>query len=174
MLEIGSGTGQHAVYFANALPHVMWQASDRVENLQGIRLWLEEANLANMPSPIELDVAADQWPDRPFDAVFSANTLHIMSWSEVELMFSGLACVMAQDAKLVIYGPFNYGGKFTSHSNAAFDASLRAQAPHMGIRDFERIDALAQSIGLTLVEDAVMPANNHCLVWRTGQRFPAP
>ncbi|MGH8719230.1 MAG: DUF938 domain-containing protein [Burkholderiales bacterium] len=166
VLEIGSGTGQHAVYFAQALPHLIWQATDCAENLHGIRLWLEEADLPSTPPPLELDVTADQWPPQNFDAVFSANTLHIMSWAEVERMFSGLSEVMTDDAKLSIYGPFNYGGNFTSESNAAFDASLKAQAPHMGIRDFEAVDTLAQSIGLKLVEDVAMPANNRCLVWQ--------
>ena len=169
VLEIGSGTGQHAVYFAQALPHLTWQTTDCTENLHGIRLWLEEADLPNTPPPLELDVTVDQWPKKRFDAMFSANTLHIMSWAEVEQMFSRLAGVMAEDAKLAIYGPFNYGGKFTSQSNAAFDASLKADAPYRGIRDFEAVDALAQSIGLDLVEDVAMPANNRCLVW---QRSP--
>lgn len=166
VLEIGSGTGQHAVYFAQALPHLIWQTTDCAENLHGIRLWLEETDLPNTPPPWELDVTADQWPKKRFNAVFSANTLHIMSWAEVERMFSGLSEVMTDDAKLSIYGPFNYGGNFTSESNAAFAASLKAQAPHMGIRDFEAVDTLAQSIGLKLVEDVAMPANNRCLVWQ--------
>jgi cyclopropane fatty-acyl-phospholipid synthase-like methyltransferase len=169
VLEIGSGTGQHAVYFAQALPRLLWQAADCAENLDGIRLWLKEAGLTNTPPPLELDVNADPWPRTRFDAVFSANTLHIMSWAEVKKMFSGLAGVMTEDAKLAMYGPFNYGGKFTSQSNAAFDASLKADAPYRGIRDFEAVDALAQSIGLDLVEDVAMPANNRCLVW---QRSP--
>ncbi|MGH8728928.1 MAG: DUF938 domain-containing protein [Burkholderiales bacterium] len=168
VLEIGSGTGQHAVYFAQALQH-LWQTSDCAENLPGIRLWIEDANVPSTPPPLELDVNADQWPRTRFDAVFSANTLHIMSWAEVERMFSGLAGVMTADAKLTIYGPFNYGGRFTSQSNAAFDASLKAQSPHMGIRNFEAVDALAQNIGLDLVEDAAMPANNRCLVWRRSR-----
>jgi hypothetical protein len=154
------------VYFAQALPHLIWQTTDCAENLDGIRLWLKEADLPNAPLPLELDVTADQWPRTRFDAVFSANTLHIMSWAEVEQMFSGLAQVMTGDAKLAIYGPFNYGGRFTSESNAAFDASLKAQAPHQGIRDFEAVDALAESIGLRLVDDVAMPANNRCLIWQ--------
>lgn len=165
VLEIGSGTGQHAVHFAAALPHLVWQSSDRPEWLPGIRLWLAEASLPNTPPPIELDVRGP-WPGERFDAVFSANTLHIMGWPEVEALFAGLPAVLTDDARLTIYGPFNYGGNFTSPSNAAFDASLKADDPKRGIRDFEAVDALARGIGLTLLEDLAMPANNRCLSWR--------
>lgn len=165
VLEIGSGTGQHAVYFATALPHLIWQASDRAENLAGIQAWLDEAALPNTPSPLELDVSGE-WPAQRFDAVFSANSLHIMSWEAVEHLFAGLSVVMADDFTLVIYGPFNYGGQFTSESNAAFQVWLKERGAHQGIRNFEAVDALAQAIGLELVEDRAMPANNRCLVWR--------
>ena len=166
VLEIGSGTGEHAVFFASALPHLVWQASDVAENLSGIRAWIDDAALPNLPPPVELDVAQSRWPDARFDAVFSANTTHIMSWGEVETMFARLPEVLADDATLVIYGPFNFGGAFTSESNAAFDAQLRAHAPHRGIRDFEKVDALARSAGLALVENRALPANNRCVVWR--------
>jgi len=165
VLEIGSGTGQHAVYFAAALPHLTWQTSDVVENLPGIRMWLDEAHLPNLLAPLLLDVNG-QWPQARYDAVFSANTLHIMSWSEVQTFFSKLDAALTADAVLAIYGPFNYGGHFTSPSNASFDATLKDRAAHMGIRDFEAVDALARSIGLALVEDCAMPANNRTLVWR--------
>ena len=166
VLEIGSGTGQHAVYFAAAMPWLQWQCSDRPEYLPGIEAWRMEAGLANTPAPLLLDVALGPWPARRFDAVFTANSLHIMGWPEVEAFFAGLANVLAEQATLVVYGPFNYGGQFTSDSNRAFDASLRARDAKMGIRDFESIDALACGIGLRLVEDVAMPANNRCLVWR--------
>lgn len=165
VLEIGSGTGQHAVHFAAALPHLVWQTSDRAEWLPGVRLWLAEAGLPNTPPPLELDVRGP-WPSERFDAIFSANTLHIMGWPEVEALFAGLPAVLADDARLTIYGPFNYGGRFTSPSNAAFDAGLRADDPKRGIRDFEAVDALARGIGFELVEDLAMPANNRCLSWR--------
>ena len=165
VLEIGSGTGQHAVYFAQALPHLSWQTSDQAENLSGIRLWLDEAELPNTPPPLILDVAG-AWPAQKFDAVFSANTLHIMSWQEVQTLFARLATVLAQDAIVAIYGPFNYQGQFTSASNATFDASLQARGAHMGIRDFESVNSLANSIGLQLLDDVAMPANNRLLVWR--------
>ncbi len=164
LLEIGSGTGQHAVYFAPALPHLNWQTSDRAENLPGIRAWLDEARLPNTPAPLELDVTGP-WPARRFDVVFTANTLHIMPWSAVAAMFASLTGVMSGNAIFVAYGPFNYGGQFTSESNARFDASLKASAPHQGIRDFDDLDALARRAGMTLAEDVAMPSNNRCLVW---------
>lgn len=166
VLEVGSGTGQHAVHFAQALPLSVWQCSDRAPYLPGIRQWLDEARLPNTPPPLELDVAAGPWPDTVFDAAFSANTLHIMGWEEVEAFFRGLDTALAETAMLVVYGPFNYGGAFTSDSNREFDASLRARDPRMGIRDFEAVDALAQAIGLRPIEDVAMPANNRCLAWR--------
>ena len=165
VLEIGSGTGQHAVFFAAALPHLIWQASDRRENLVGIQMWLTEAALPNTPPPLELDVNG-AWPRQRFDAVFSANSLHIMGWAEVERLFSGLGNVLADDAKLVVYGPFNYSGQFTSESNAKFEVWLKERGAHQGIRDFEAVNALAEAIGLRLGEDRAMPANNRCLVWR--------
>lgn len=167
VLEIGSGTGQHAVHFAAALPHLTWHASDRASNLPGIRMWLDEAALPNTPPPVELDVGG-AWPTRRFDAAFSANTLHIMGWPEVERLFAALPAILERDAKLAIYGPFNRGGAFTSESNAAFDASLRAKSPSQGLRDVEAVDALARRAGLALVEDREMPANNRCLVWRSA------
>ncbi|MES2490044.1 MAG: DUF938 domain-containing protein [Pseudomonadota bacterium] len=165
VLEIGSGTGQHAVHFAATLPQLIWQTSDREENHAGILLWLADAGLPNVQAPLTLDVSG-AWPVQRYDAIYSANTLHIMSWLEVEQMFARLPQVLSDDAKLVIYGPFNYGGRFTSDSNANFDASLRAAVPHRGIRDFEAVDILAQAAGLQLVEDRAMPANNRCLVWQ--------
>lgn len=165
VLEIGSGTGQHAVFFAAALPHLRWQAADRTANLAGIRAWLDEAALPNTPAPIAFDVSA-AWPQQRFDAVFSANILHIMSWSEVGRFFAGLPDILTDDARLVIYGPFNYGGQYTSESNAVFNAWLKSQGAHQGLRDFEAVDALARQAGLVLLEDRAMPSNNRCLVWQ--------
>jgi cyclopropane fatty-acyl-phospholipid synthase-like methyltransferase len=165
VLEIGSGTGQHAVYFAQNMPQLAWQTSDRADYLPGIELCLREATLANTPPALLLDVARGPWPSLRYDAVYSANTLHIMSWSEVEAFFCALPAITEPDAKLAIYGPFNYGG-FTSPSNADFDRSLKSRAPHQGIREFAAVDALAQHAGFELVEDAAMPANNRCLVWQ--------
>lgn len=166
VLEIGSGTGQHAVHFATGLPQLTWQTSDRAENLAGIRSWLAETALPNTPAPLELDVAAGAWPRESFDAVFSANTLHIMAWGQVEALFSALPQVATDNAKLAIYGPFNFDGRFSSDSNAAFDASLRARAPHMGIRDAAAVDALAAHAGFALIHDIAMPANNRLRLWQ--------
>lgn len=165
VLEVGSGTGQHAVHFAAALPRLSWQCSDRAEHLPGIRLWLDEAGLPNTPAPIELDVGG-AWPTDRFDAVFSANTLHIMGWPEVGQFFGGIDAVLDAGGVLAVYGPFNYGGEYTSDSNREFDAWLKARDPRSGIRDFEAVDALARAVGLTLMDDVAMPANNRMLVWR--------
>ena len=166
VLEIGSGSGQHAVHFAAALPQLIWQTSDRAHHLPGIRAWLQDAALPNTPPALTLDVATGPWPTTRFDAIYSANTLHIMAWSEVQALFARLPAISTVDAKLVIYGPFNTGGHYTSDSNAAFDRSLRATAAHMGIRDAEAVDALASHAGFTLLADIAMPANNSCRVWQ--------
>jgi cyclopropane fatty-acyl-phospholipid synthase-like methyltransferase len=172
VLEIGSGTGQHAVFFAVALPHLTWQCSDLGENLVGINAWRDEASLSNLPPPMELD-ANLPWPVLQFDAIFSANTLHIMGWTEVEHLFDRLGRAMTSNAKLIVYGPFNYGSRYTSDSNANFDVWLKERGVHQGIRDFEAVNALANKIGLKLVEDRGMPANNRCLVWsRLAEQDP--
>jgi cyclopropane fatty-acyl-phospholipid synthase-like methyltransferase len=168
VLEIGSGTGQHAAYFASALPHLVWQASDVAENLPGIRQWIEEAGLPNLLEPIALDVERE-FPSVEADAVFSANTCHIMSWPQVESMFSGVGRLLLAGGVFALYGPFNYHGKYTSESNARFDAMLRRHDPASGLRDIDAISALAKRAGLVLEEDNAMPANNRMLIWR-----PAP
>lgn len=158
VLEIGSGTGQHAAYFAPGLPHLKWQPSDVAANLPGIREWGGE--------PIELDVDG-AWPSLDADAVFTANTCHILSWPQVERMFAGVGGM--KGLKLfALYGPFNYGGKPTAESNARFDAMLRGRDPASGLRDFEAIVALAARHGLALQEDNAMPANNRLLVLKKG------
>lgn len=169
VLEIGSGTGQHAVHFAAALPHVTWQTSDLEPKLPGLRLWLEEARLPNLPPPLALDVSGS-WPAERFDAVFTANTLHIMSWSSVRDLFAALDGAVDNDGVLVAYGPFNYDGRYTSPSNAGFDNWLRHRSSQSGIRDFGEVDGLARSIGFALVQDRAMPANNRTLAWRRFAR----
>lgn len=164
VLEIGSGTGQHAVYFAPALPNTTWQTSDLEENLPGIRSWLREAALPNLPPPLLLDVTGT-WPQQRFDAAFTANSLHIMPWTAVEQLFAGLDTVLEPQAMLAIYGPFNYHGAYTSDSNREFDGWLKRRSPLSAIRDFAAVDALASGIGLKLVEDHAMPANNRLIVW---------
>jgi uncharacterized protein DUF938 len=162
--EIGSGTGQHACYFAGQLPHVNWQPTDRQENIAGIELWRQAAGLANLRPPLILDVTDAAWPCTRIEALFTANTLHIMSWRQVQVFFDRLGQYLAPDAPVCIYGPFNYQGRYTSDSNARFDQWLKSRDPLSGIRDFEAVKALAASIGLQLVDDVVMPANNRLLV----------
>ncbi len=165
VLEIGSGTGQHAVHFAAALPHLVWQTSDRPEYHEGIGAWLAEAALPNVRPPLLLDVRGP-WPAQRFDALYTANTLHIMGWVEVQQFFAALPAVLEIAGLLVVYGPFNYGGAFTSDSNAAFDSDLKNRDPKMGLRDFEAVDALAEAAGLRLLCDYALPANNRCIVWQ--------
>jgi len=165
-LEIGSGTGQHAVYFASQMPHLQWQCSDRNVELHGMKLWLDEANLKNCLPPIELDVLKGQWPNKKYDAVFSANAVHIMSWQAVEALFKGLNNCLDDHAIVCLYGPFNYNGAFTSESNARFDQWLKQRNPESGIRDTGDIDQLARQCGLTLNNDYEMPANNRILCWQ--------
>jgi cyclopropane fatty-acyl-phospholipid synthase-like methyltransferase len=165
VLEIGSGTGQHGVHFAAAMPHLIWQTSDVEGNHPGIRVWLEEAALPNLRDPIPLDVGG-VWPVMAYDGVFSANTAHIMSWPEVELMFQGIGRVLEAGGCFALYGPFNYRGGYTSESNRSFDGWLKSRDPLSGIRDFEALDELAASNRLQLTEDVEMPVNNRILVWR--------
>jgi cyclopropane fatty-acyl-phospholipid synthase-like methyltransferase len=166
VLEIGSGTGQHAIYFGARLPHLTWQTSDMAANHAGIHAWLEEAGLDNVLPPIELDVRSEtHWPEASYDAVFSANAVHIMGWDAVEALFEGLGRVMENGARLALYGPFNYGGQYTSESNARFDQWLKDRDAASGIRNFEDLDALARAQGLGLHRDHAMPANNRILVW---------
>jgi len=167
VLEVGSGTGQHAVYFAAEMPWLTWQCADLAPQLPGIRQWLEEAGLPNTPPPFALDVRGP-WPTGPYDAVFSANILHIVGWPEVEAFFAGVGQVLGAAGMLVVYGPFNAGGNYTSESNRDFDAWLKARDPRSGIRDVEAVQALAAQVGLRAVDDVAMPANNRCLVWRRG------
>jgi hypothetical protein len=166
VLEIASGTGQHAVYFGRALPHLTWQTSELPQNHAGIRAWLDEAGLANVLPPLALDVTREDWPVHGVDAVFNANTVHIVSWPAVERMFAGIGKVLEMGGILSLYGPFNYGGQFTSDSNARFDAWLKSRDPQSGVRDFEALNALAEAQGLALEQDVAMPANNRTLVWR--------
>ncbi|WP_298444519.1 DUF938 domain-containing protein [uncultured Ferrimonas sp.] len=165
VLEIGSGTGQHSVHFAANMPHLQWHCSDRAVNHGGIIAWHQRYPAANLHPPLVLDVNQPQWPLAGFDAAFSANTCHIMAWAEVEQMFAGVARQMATHGVFCLYGPFNYGGEFTSASNADFDQHLRQQAPHMGIRAIEAVVALAERAGFELIDDVAMPANNRLLVF---------
>ena len=165
-LEIGAGTGQHAAHFAGNLPHLQWQPTDREENLAGIGLWVSEAALPNLRAPLQFDVRDSKWPVETVDYIFSANTAHIMSWPEVELMFAGVARVLRPRGLFALYGPFNRDGRFTSESNRAFDASLRERDPQMGLRDDKELQALAEQHGLRFIAEHAMPANNRLLIWQ--------
>nr|WP_255775685.1 DUF938 domain-containing protein [Microbulbifer sediminum] len=165
VLEIGSGTGQHAVYFAPRLPHVRWQASDRADNLPGIRAWLTHRPAPNLPPPLELDVDRD-WPELQVDAVFTANSLHIMGESSVAALFRHLPRVLRPGGQLLVYGPMKIAGGYIGPGNADFDRWLRERDPLSGIRDLEWLDRLATVAGLERREVNFLPANNQLVVWQ--------
>ena len=166
LLEIGSGTGQHAVYFTEQLPHITWYTSDRAENLEGIKLWLSDTDNEQLPPPIELDVRKKNWPEITFDTVFTANTCHIMNQQSVEVMIAQVGKHLPAGGQLIIYGPFNYNQKYTSASNEKFDRWLKERDKESAIRNFEDLNELAGKAGLNLVGDYQMPANNRVLCWR--------
>lgn len=166
LLEVGSGTGQHAVYLSRHLSPLIWQPSDTDGYLPGLRARVAAEGGANLLAPLDLNVSQNQWPDARYDVVFSANTLHIMSWQAVNDFFEGMKQAVSNSGLLVVYGPFKYRGDFTSVSNREFDQSLRMRDAAMGIRDFEEVNELAEMSGLELQADHKMPANNQCLVWR--------
>ena len=166
VLEIGSGTGQHAVFFAEQLPHLQWQCSEQGKHLAGVNLWLEDANLENTLQPVELDVTSSNWPAKTFDYIFTANTLHILHWPMVEQMFAGIGNILKTGGTFAVYGPFNYNGNYTSDSNARFDTWLKQRDPNSAIRHFEECNKLAIDAGLSLLADHEMPANNRVLSWQ--------
>ncbi len=166
VLEVGSGTGQHAVFFARAFPTVRWQPTDTPEYLPGLQARLDREAPLNVAQALLLDVRMPVWPVSSCNILFSANTLHFMSTDCVEQFFRGAGEVLVANACLIVYGPFNYGGAFTSPSNAAFDQRLKSDDPLRGIRDFEWVDGLARAQGLALLRDITMPANNRVLIWR--------
>lgn len=170
VLEIGSGTGQHSVYFAPRLPQLVWQTSDLADSHAGIQAWHAAHGAPNLLAPLEFDLATDAWPATKdpsgFDAVFTSNTCHIVAWPLVQRMFDLVGSHLPEGGVFAIYGPFNYGGHFTSDSNRAFDAWLRQRDARSGLRDFEAIVALAAEHGMELQLDQAMPANNRTLVFR--------
>jgi len=170
LLEIGSGTGQHAVYLAREFPDLVWQTSEVPAMHEGILAWLADEDApANVLPPLNLDVCNDPWPGTRYDAVFSANTVHIMAWPQVQCLFSGVGLVLEPGGVFCLYGPFNYNGQFTSDSNARFDRWLKQRDPLSGVRDFEALNGLAEETGLKLKNDYEMPANNRILSWlKTG------
>lgn len=166
VLEIGSGTGQHAIYFAERMPYLTWYASDRGQNHDGIRAWLSEAGLPNVVGPIELDVRQTTWPNPGIDAIYSANTAHIMHWEDVEAFFGGVGRLLVSGGILLLYGPFSFGGEHVNESNARFDERLKEKDPLMGVRDFDDLNRLADAAGLEFAQGYAMPANNRILLWR--------
>jgi len=168
VLEIGSGTGQHAVHFSRHLNHLLWQPSDLAASHDSIEAWRTEAGLPNLLPPLLLDVAAKHWPDCNVDAVFSANTTHIMGWPEVVAMFTGIGALLKTGGVFCLYGPFNYDGRYTSDSNARFDHWLKQRDPRSGLRNVEDLVELATAGGLQLTRDHTMPVNNRLLVWRSN------
>ena len=167
LLEIGSGTGQHAVYFGKAMPQLRWQTSDQAEHHDGIHAWLADEALDNVLPPLALDVSqAQAWPRTVYDAVFTANTVHIMGEAAVTDLFAGVGQVLASRGQFIIYGPFNYGGRYTSESNARFDLWLKERDARSGIKDMDWLKSLAAAADLVLDEDIEMPVNNRILVWR--------
>jgi len=166
VLEIGSGTGQHATFFAEKLPNLLWQPSDREENLTGLEARLKAESTENILPLMKLDVVSDPWPGCSFNAVYSANTAHIMHWDAVIAMFSGVAAHLLNEGLFCLYGPFNIDNRFTSESNAQFDAQLRAQDPQMGIRDMAVVESLAVLHKMRLEQKLAMPANNFLLAFK--------
>lgn len=165
LLEIGSGTAQHAVYFAGLHPDIHWQTSDRTDYLAGIESWVSFVSLPNLNKPILLDVSAE-WPTKLYDRIFTANSLHIMSESEAEQCIRGAAARLKRHGYLMVYGPFNYNGEFTSESNRQFERWLKSNNPASCIKHFEAINEIAEQSGLKLVDDIAMPANNRTLIWQ--------
>ena len=169
VLEIGSGPGQHSVYFAPRLPHLVWQTSELPALHAGIAAWHADFPAPNLRLPVALDLSCSSWPqteDGAFDAVFTSNTLHIVAWPLVQQLFALLGQHLPAGGVFAVYGPFNYGGSFTSESNRAFDAWLKGRDAASGIRDFEAVLALAAQHGLQLQVDHAMPANNRTLVFQ--------
>lgn len=171
VLEIGSGTGQHAVHFAGNLPRLRWQPTEQADALEHLAERVRREGTPNLLPPVELDVMMPTWPCSPggADVVFTANTLHIVSWRHVEALFRGVGEALCPQGWLFVYGPFRYGGRFTTESNAAFDAALRARDPASGLRDIEAVTELATAQGLQWVADLAMPANNQALAWRKSR-----
>lgn len=169
VLEVGSGTGQHAVYFGARMPQLIWRTSDQSQYHPGIKLWLNEAALSNVLAPIELDVRAVDWSGMAYNAVFTANSLHIMAADSAEKFVREVSSALRPGGMFIAYGPFNYEGAFSSESNARFDVWLKQQNQISGIRDFESLDQCAFQGGMKLREDITMPANNRLLVWQKDQ-----
>ncbi len=172
VLEFGSGTGQHLCHFAAHMPGVLWQPSDLADKLTGIRQWIAESGCTNILTPLELDLGATQNPETNVSVCYSANTLHIVSWTLVEHLFRLSATLLGNEGKLCIYGPYSFDGEHVSDGNRQFDQQLRCADPSSGIRDKTDLDQLAQRFGFTPARVISMPANNHLLIWdRPGRDY---
>ena len=165
VLEIGSGTGQHAVHFARHLQHLTWHPTEQLSYLRDLAARVELEGSENLRRPTVLDVRQSVWPLRSVDAVFTANTLHIMSWSEVTALYDGVGEVLRPGGVMCVYGPFRYEGRYTSDSNREFDRALQERDPNSGLRDVQAVCALAEQYGLRLVADHDLPAFNRLLVF---------
>jgi SAM-dependent methyltransferase len=165
VLEIGSGSGQHAVHFARGLPHVEWQPTDVADNLPGISAWRDEAGLANLHEPLVLDLFSDRWPVAVAQAVVCINTIHIVSWEAVERLFAGVGRLLKPGGTMYVYGPYRYADRPLEPSNEEFDRWLKARDAASGVRLFEDVNRLAGQNGLMLAGDRAMPANNRSIWW---------
>jgi cyclopropane fatty-acyl-phospholipid synthase-like methyltransferase len=165
LLEIGSGTGQHAVHMAPHFPRLEWYPTDLSKNLKGMSLWFDEFKIASIQKPTRMEVGKDELPKLKFDIIFTANTFHIMHWKEVKSLIKQFGGRLREGARVVIYGPFKYGGEFTSASNEEFDRELKAEDPSSGIRSFEDVNNAMEKNGFELTMDVEMPANNRVLVY---------
>ena len=166
LLEIGSGTGQHAVFFAPRFEGLEWQTSERAGEIPGLAARLEREGSPNIPDPLELDVLKDGWPERKFNAIFSANTSHIMCWEAVCAMFEGVGNHLLVHGRFCLYGPFNRNGAFTAPSNEDFHRQLLARNAGMGLRDIEALETLALGHQMELEQEIEMPVNNLLLVFQ--------
>ena len=164
VLEIGSGTGQHAAFMAEHLPHIRWQPSEVAENIAGINAWRRHSAVENFLPPLVLDITQDLWPVKQVDAVFSANVVHFVGWHKVRSMMAGIGRVLKNTGLAIFYGPYNYGGQFTSDGNRQLDQWLKSRDPDSGIKDFEQIVLAARKEKLRLLKDIAMPANNRILI----------
>jgi SAM-dependent methyltransferase len=168
VLELGSGTGQHIVEFARLAPHLVWWPSDTDNTyLESIAAWRRHVDLANVRPPLRIDLLDPEWssPAGELLAILCANVLHIAPWPVAHGLLGGAARHLRRDGRLFVYGPFMRGGKHTAPSNAAFDASLRAQNPEWGVRDTDDVGALADRMELKMIEIVPMPANNLVLIF---------
>ncbi|MGC1777666.1 MAG: DUF938 domain-containing protein [Xanthobacteraceae bacterium] len=167
VLEIASGSGEHAAYFAKALPALTWQPTDPdAEALASIAAHRATAGCVNLLEPRRLDVTSQSWPVAHADAMICCNMIHIAPWAACEGLIAGAARVLSSGGVLYLYGPYKIGGRHTAPSNAAFDADLRARNPAWGIRDLDAVTALAEKCGLSRIETVEMPANNLSVIFR--------